>query len=34
MNRFIVHAAMITEKKGIFPFIIANTEDSTKQGTH
>ena len=34
MNRFIVHAAMMTEKKGIFPFIIANTEDSTKQGTH
>ena len=33
MNKFINHAAMI-EDSGKFPFIIANTDDSSKPGTH
>ena len=33
MNKFINHAAMI-ENSGKFPFIIANTDDSSKSGTH
>ena len=28
------HAAMISEKKGKYPFIIANTNSSEKEGTH
>ena len=34
MNKFIDHAAMISEKKGKYPFIIANTDSSSKGGTH
>lgn len=34
MNKFIDHALMISEKKGKFPFIIANIGASSKQGTH
>ena len=34
MKRFINHSAMIEEKKGKYPFIIANTDDSDKKGTH
>ena len=33
MNKFINHAAMI-EDSGKFPFIIANTDDSSKPGKH
>ena len=33
MNKFIDHAAMISTK-GKYPFIIANTDDSNKPGTH
>ena len=34
MNRFINHSAMIEEKKGKYPFIIANIDASNKKGTH
>ena len=34
MNRFINHSAMIEEKKGKYPFIIANTDAGNKKGTH
>ena len=34
MNKFINHAAMIEDKKGKYPFIIANTDASDKTGTH
>ena len=34
MNKFIDHAGMISNKKGKYPFIIANTDNSTKQGRH
>ena len=34
MNKFINHAAMIEDKKGKYPFIIANTDVSDKTGTH
>ena len=34
MNKFIDHAAMMTEKRGKYPFIIANTDTSSNQGTH
>ena len=34
MNRFINHAAMIEDKKGKYPFIIANTDLSNKRGVH
>ena len=34
MNKFINHAAMIFEKKGKYPFIIPNTDGSSKGGTH
>ena len=33
MNRFIDHAAMISDK-GKYPFIIANTDSSDKPGVH
>ena len=33
MNKFIDHAAMISEK-GKYPFIIANTDSSDKPGVH
>ena len=33
MNKFINHEAMINDS-GKFPFIIANTDDSSKSGTH
>ena len=32
MNKLINHSAMIEEKKGKYPFIIANTDDSSKKG--
>ena len=34
MNKFTNHGAMIEDKKGKFPFIIANTDSSDKKGTH
>ena len=34
MNKFIDCAAMISKKKGKFPFIIRNTDSSEKGGTH
>ena len=34
MNKFINHAAMIEDKKGKYPFIIANTDSSEKKGLH
>ena len=34
MNEFINHAAMISEKKGKYPLIIANTDSSSKRETH
>ena len=34
MNKFIDHAAMISQKKGNYPFVIANTDSSSKDGTH
>ena len=34
MNRFINHSAMVQDKKGKYPFIIANTDASNKEGTH
>ena len=35
MNRFINHSAMIEKKKGKYPFIIANTDNSKKKkGRH
>ena len=34
MNRFIDYKTMISEKKGKYPFIIANTDSSDKDGTH
>ena len=34
MNKFINHAAMIEDKKGKYPFIIANTDKDNKRGTH
>ena len=34
MNKFINHAAMISEKKGKYPIVIANTDSSKKGGTH
>ena len=33
LNKFVNHAAMINDS-GKYPFIIANTEDSEKDGTH
>ena len=34
MNKFIDHKLMISEKKGEYPFLIANTDASSKKGTH
>ena len=34
MNKFINHAAMISGRKGKYPFIIANTDASNKAGVH
>ena len=34
MNKFINHVAMISGKKGKYPFIIATTDSSGKSGTH
>ena len=34
MNKFINHSAMTSSKKGKYPFVIANTESSEKEGTH
>ena len=34
LNKFINHAAMISEKKGKYSFVIANTDSSEKDGTH
>ena len=32
MNKFIDHEAMMSEKKGKYPFVIANTDSSEKGG--
>ena len=34
MNKFINHATMIEDKKGKYPFIIANRDSSDKDGVH
>ena len=34
MNKFIDQKLMISERKGKYPFIIANTDSSSKSGTH
>ena len=34
INKFINHAAMISEKKGKYPFVIANSDSGEKGGTH
>ena len=34
MNKFIDYKSMIFEKKGKYPFLIANTDISDKKGTH
>ena len=34
MNKFIDHKLMISEKIGKYPFIIANTDNSSKGGMH
>ena len=34
MNKFINRAAMISAKKSKYPFVIANTDSSSKGGTH
>ena len=34
MNKFINHKMMISEKKGKYPFLIANTDNSSKERTH
>ena len=34
MKTFINHSEMIEEKKGKYPFIIANTDDNSEKGTH
>ena len=34
MNKFINHAAMISAKDGRYLFVVANTDDSSKGGTH
>ena len=34
MNKFVDYKAMIAEKKGKYPFIIANTDNSEKGGVH
>ena len=34
INKFINHSAMISAKEGKYPFVIANTDDSQKGGTH
>ena len=34
MNKLIDHKLMISKKKRQYPFIIANTDNSSKGGTH
>ena len=34
MNKVIDHKLMISGKKGKYPFLIANTDNSSKDGTH
>ena len=34
INKFIDHASMISQKKGKYPFVIANTDSSSNGGTH
>ena len=34
MNKLTDHKMMISEKKGKYPFLIANTDSSSKGGTH
>ena len=34
MSKFINHSAMISSKKGKYPFVIANTDIIEKGGTH
>ena len=34
LNKFINHAAMISEKKAKYSFVIANTDSGEKEGTY
>ena len=34
MTKFIDYKSMMSEKKVKYPFLIANTDDSEKKGTH
>ena len=34
ITKFIDYKSMMSEKKGKYPFLIANTDDSDKKGTH
>ena len=34
MNKFIDHVSMISQKKGKYLFVVANTDNSSKSGTH
>ena len=34
MNKFIDRTSMISQKKGKYPFVIANTNSSNKSSTH
>ena len=34
MNKFIAHKTIISEKKGKYPFLIANTDSSSKGGRY
>ena len=34
MNKFIDHASMISQKKGKYPFVVANGDGSSESGTY
>ena len=34
LDKFIDHAAIISDKRGRYPFVIANTDSNEKSGTH
>ena len=34
MDKFVNHKMMISEKNGKYPFLIGNTDSSSKQNTH
>ena len=34
INKFIDNTSMISHKKGKYPFVVANTDSSSKSGTH